>query len=285
MSKRPPKLRKGQQAAPHLTVLGTLDEGGNDPVYVVWHHRAWCVMCCKVYRRPTQATWEREALGRLAHPGIVRLLEDGTPRYLLTEFLEGPTLRGLVRSQARGCLGVDDALRVAAHLGAALAHMHDRGLLHLDVKTTNVIVTRGRPVLIDLGSARAADGKQPSSPQGTDAYMAPELCRAEVPGPTSDVWSLAITLFELLTGERPFPKGDNSRPFPQLEMPPIPLRRLRPRAPAALERLILDCLAPRPEDRPSSMAQLLPRLNAHIRHGPRMWPDDLDGREVPTKAP
>jgi serine/threonine-protein kinase PknG len=153
-----PRLRPGEKVAPHVTVVGALDEGGRDPVYIVWNHEAWCPMCCKLFRRPAQARWEAGALGALAHPGIVRLLEGGSPRYVLTEFLEGPSLRHLIRSRPKGRLPAADALRVAVHLGAALAHLHGRGYLHPDVKPANVIVTRRRPVLFDLGSAKPAGG-------------------------------------------------------------------------------------------------------------------------------
>lgn len=273
------RLQPGERLASHLTVVGAIDTGGRDPVAIVWNHAAWCAMCCKVFRKKRQVEWEAQALRRLAHPGIVRLLENGVRaghgRYLLTEFLEGPTLRSLIRSRPAGRLAASDALRVAIHLGAALSHMHGRGLLHLDVKPTNVIVMRRRPVLFDLGSARRLDGRKLRSPQGTDAYMAPEQARAQVPGPASDVWGLAVVLFEMLTGLRPFPKGDDAEPFPQLHQEAAALRQHLPRVPVALEGLIARCLSRAPEARPP-LAQLLPELNAMIRSGPRMWPPGLD---------
>ena len=269
-------LQRGDKVAPQITVVGALDAGGRDPVYIVWHGGAWCAMCCKVFRAAKQARWEAEALAAVAHPGIVRLLENGAPRYLLTEFLKGPSLRRLVRSSPRGRLSLSDGLRVAIHLGAALAHLHGRGLLHLDVKPTNVIVTQRRPVLFDLGSARRSDGRKLDTPQGTDAYMAPEQCRAGVPGTASDVYGLGVTLFEMLTGARPFPEGDDAEPFPQLHLEPTRLRQLLPRAPVPLERAVAQCLAPDPADRPT-LAVLLPLLNGLIRSGPRMWPDGLAG--------
>jgi serine/threonine protein kinase len=268
-------LQPGAKVADHLTVVGALDEGGRDPVYIVWNHRAWCPMCCKLFRRPAQARWEARTLSRLAHPGIVRLLENGAPRYLLMEFLEGPSLRLLISSRPGRRLALSDALRVAIHLGSALAHLHDAGYLHLDVKPANVVVTRRRPILFDFGSARAANGRKLSRPEGTDAYMAPEQCRAGVPTPASDIFGLGITLFEMLTGTRPFPEGDDTDPFPQLHMRPTPLRRLLPRAPRELEEVIEWCLAADPADRPPSVAMLLPILNDLIRAGARMWPGDL----------
>lgn len=282
-------LRRGEKVAPHLTVLGLLDGGGHDPVHIVWNHRTWCAMCCKLFAEPAQARWEATALAAIAHPGIVRLLEDGSPRYLCMEFLEGPSLRRLLRQRSRRRLGVSDALRVASHLGAALAHLHERGYLHLDVKPANVIVTGQRPVLFDLGTARRRDGRPLSRPQGTDDYMAPEQCRAGgVPTPASDVWGLGATLFEMLTGKRPFPeRGDaEEAPFPQLATTARHLRDLLPRASRELEEVVARCLAPSPADRPQGMAELLPALNALIRRGPRMWPAGFDpsAGDDPTSA-
>jgi serine/threonine-protein kinase len=232
-------------------------------------------MCCKLFERPSQARWEVGALGRIAHPGVVRMLEDGAPRYMLTEFLEGPSLRKLLQSRPRHRVGLSDGLRTAIHLGAALAHLHANRYLHLDVKPRNVIVTRRRPVLFDLGSALRLDGRKPSSPHGTDAYMSPEQCRSEVPSPASDVYGLGVTLFEMLAGTRPFPKGDKAEPFPQLHLAPARLRDHVPSAPRELEALVAACLAQRVADRPQSMAELLPALHRLIRSGPRMWPAGL----------
>jgi serine/threonine protein kinase len=80
----------------------------------------------------------------------------------------------------------------------------------------------------------------------------------------------------MLAGTRPFPKGDGAESFPQLHLEPTPLRRLLPRAPRELERVVARCLAADPGDRPGSVADLLPVLNGLIRTGPRMWPADLD---------
>jgi serine/threonine protein kinase len=273
----------GERVADHITVVGVIDDRGRDPCYIVWHRDAWCPMFCKVFERPSQARWEARTLASLAHPGIVRLLEDGAPRYMLTEFLEGPSLRRLLRSRRDGRLPLSDALRVATHVGSALAYLHVRGLAYLDLKPRNVVVTRGRPVLVDLGSARRLGSRPPSTPQGTDPYMAPEQARCEAPTPANDVWAFGVTLFEMLAGTRPFPDEDDD-PFPQLHMPPKPLRAVLPRAPAAVADLVGRCLAYHPAERPGSIEALLPLLNREIRSGPRMWPAGLRLEPVSLRA-
>ena len=286
MSEQAARLQPGAKVAGHITVVGAIDAGGRDPVYIVWNHLSWCAMCCKLFKRPSQARWEARALRRLAHPGIVRLLEDGAPNYVLTEFLEGPTLRKLLKSSPDRRLSVSDALRTAIHLGSALAHMHARRLLHLDVKPANVIIAARRPVLFDLGTARRDDGGKLSSPQGTDAYMAPEQCRARRPRPASDIYGLGVTLYEMLAGTHPFPEGDAAEPFPQLHLVPTSLHAHLPDAPPELGSLLSACLAPRPKDRPQSMAHLLPALHALIDVGPRMWPEWIHERAArPIERP
>jgi serine/threonine protein kinase len=264
----------GERIDDHITVVGAIDDRGRDPCYIVWHRDAWCPMFCKVFERPAQARWETRTLAGLAHPGIVRLLEDGAPHYMLTEFLDGPSLRRLLRSRPNGRLPLSNALRVAVHAGSALAYLHRRGLVYLDLKPRNIVVARGRPVLVDLGSARRLGSRPPSTPQGTDPYMAPEQARCEAPSSASDAWTFGVTLFEMLAGTRPFP-DDDIDPFPQLRMPPTPLRAVLPRVPGVVADLIAWCLAPRPADRPASIEALLPLLNRAIRSGPRMWPESL----------
>jgi serine/threonine protein kinase len=268
--KKAPRLRVGSKVGDALTVLGVIDTGGHhSTVYIVWHHRAWCPMACKLYPSETDAENEAGILAQLAHPNIVRLLGVGHPAHVLMEFLEGPTLRGLMRD--RGQLSVSDALRVTVHLGAALAHMHAHGILHLDVKPSNVIVAHGRPVLFDLGTARRRSEWARPHLEGTEPYMAPEQCLCLPVSPATDVFGLGVTLYELLAGKLPFRLGSPRRPYPQTEDEPIPLRRHRPRISASLDRLLLQCLARMPAQRPS-LAGLILALHDFIRSGPAMWP-------------
>jgi serine/threonine protein kinase len=271
--KRAPRLRVGSKVGGHLTVLGVIDTGGHhSTVYIVWHHHSWCPMACKLFPTQEDADSEAGVLADLAHPNIVRLLGTGRPPHLLMEFLEGPTLRGLTRE--RGRLSVSNALRVAVHLGGALEHMHARGMLHLDVKPSNVIVAHGRPVLFDLGSARRRSEWALPQLEGTQPYMAPEQCLGRPIDPATDVFGFGVTLYEILTGKLPFRLGSSRRPYPQTADAPTPLRRHRPEISASLERIVLQCLTYLPTERPS-LSKLILSLHDFIRSGPVMWPRDF----------
>jgi len=272
-TRRPAKV--GSKIGSDLTVLGAIEKRGDEPVYIVWHHRAWCPMACKRFVSLRHAQREADIMSSLAHPNTVRFLGIGNPPHLLMEFLEGPTLSRLIRQQPQGRLPVSDAVRVAIHIGAALAHIHAKGLLHLDVKPSNVIIARGgRPVLYDFGSARRQDERPPRI-DGTDPYIAPEECLRGHVTTAADVFSLGVTLHQMLAGERPFPDGTRRNPFPQTRQPAQSIRRLRPSVPKKLDELLLRCLAGDPAERPT-IAELMPALHAFIRAGKPMWPSGFE---------
>lgn len=257
-----------------VTVLRPIDKGGRDPLYEVWHHEAWCPMALKLFAGTSRFEREAAMLGALAHPNIVRALGVVGSRGLLMEYLEGPTLKNLIASNKHGWIGTSDAVRAAIHLGAALAHMHVRGILHLDLKPRNVIVSRGRPVIIDLGAARARHEWDDSHLEGTDAYMAPEQCRRAPVSPATDVFGLGATLYEMLTGRPPFQQHARGENFAQLRRRPMPIRRHRRSVSRGLEALVDACMDPTETGRPA-LAQLLPELHRHIHSGAAMWPPGL----------
>lgn len=269
---RTARYKVGAKIGDHHTVVGTVDDKpGRHPIYVVWDHRAWCPMACKIFPSQQRAEQEAEVISAMAHPGIVRLFGIGSDANLFLEYVVGQPLGDLMDDKPDGHLSLSDALRVAIHIGGALEHVRDRGFMHLDLNPTNVLVTARRPVLIDFGTARRPGDKRPSRPVGTDAYIAPEECLLQDVTPAADVFALGVTLFELLTGKMPFPKGTKTKPFPQLDREPMSIRKPRASLPKGLDELVLTCLSRDPAARPS-LVELLPRLNDFIRSGQRMWP-------------
>jgi serine/threonine protein kinase len=264
-------IKVGARLGSDLTVLGIVDDHGSEPVYLVWHHKSWCPMLCKVVQSTEHAQREADILSALAHPNIVRCFGLNGLTWLLMEYLEGPSLHQLAKTRPKRQLAISDALRVSIYIGVVLNHVHDRGVLHLDVKPPNIVVVNARPILCDFGIARWQSAPRPSSVRGTEGYIAPEVCLLEEITPAADIFGLGVTLYELLTGKMPFPEKTDGEPYPQISQAPSSVRRHRPAVPAGLEKLVLSCLARDPKARPN-LSALLPALHQNIRRGPKMWP-------------
>jgi serine/threonine protein kinase len=223
----------------------------------------------------TLAGLQREIalLERLNHPIVVRSFggEAGGARpHVVLEHLEGPRLSSLQRRH--GPLLLEQLVALAIEISSALHYLAAEGLVHLDVKPSNIIMG-GPPRLIDLSVARTFEQCATlRSPVGTDAYMAPEQAdvRPQDLGPPADIWGLGATLHEGVTGNRPFRKGtrDSSAPeerFPQLVEEP---GELPAHVPHALADSILACLAKDPAGRPTP-AELGDRLQLVLEDLPK----------------
>ena len=220
--------------------------------------------------------FRREAqLGqKLLHENIIRLYEYGKSQdgqiYIAMEYLPGIDLRGYL--DRYGKMPVKEAVRTVAQVCRALGYAHDKGIVHRDIKPENIMLhdkrSKGRVVLMDFGVAHAAYlgtvGTR-SSYLGTPYYMSPDqISRRQVDG-RSDIYSLGVVFFEVLTGKRPF---DDTDPLKVLikhrESAPPRLRSLNPKIPAGLERIALKMLAKRPADRYKSVEALLAALKRYI---------------------
>jgi eukaryotic-like serine/threonine-protein kinase len=203
---------------------------------------------------------EREALAaaRLNHPAVVTLYEAGSDddaTYLVSELVEGRPLDELL---ADGALSDRDIARVGAALAAALAHAHDQGVIHRDVKPGNVIVPRtphgeaALAKLTDFGVARLV-GDDPltrtSDVVGTLAYMAPEQAEGDEVGAAADLYSLGIVLYEALTGVNPVRAGGPAATARRLGEPLPALRRVRRDVPRDLGAAVDRAVRPHPGDR------------------------------------
>ncbi len=209
---------------------------------------------------------EREAqvLATLCHPNVGQLYGfSRTPSgmHLVLEFVDGFSLATIAKK--RPTLPADAVLVVGAAVARGLAHAHDRGVVHRDVKPANVLVSRrGEVKLFDFGIAqRAADASKPLTPVrhenfaafGTPAYMAPEQILGEGVDARSDLFSLGVVLYQLLCGARPFERGDEAEGRPAAHRirrdPAIPLHRRAPEVPPALERVVMRAIQKLPADR------------------------------------
>jgi eukaryotic-like serine/threonine-protein kinase len=248
----------GSALAPGLEVVEHLRRGQDLDVYDCWDEARWCRVVVKAPRPGVARTMPGARLTGLAHPGIVRMLElreDDPGRPLLVlETLGGQTVGALVDERR---LTVAEAAVLGRQLCGALHHLHGAGLLHLDVKPSNVVAEHGQAKLLDLSIAR------PPGPGleglGTWCYGAPEQVRGDDVTAACDVWGLALLLHEGLTGESAFDVEGERAPFPQLERRAPRARELRPRLPRRLDDLLAAGLDPDPAARPS-----LPELFAAL---------------------
>ncbi|MGH7504779.1 MAG: serine/threonine-protein kinase, partial [Longimicrobiales bacterium] len=268
----------GDRIAGDLTVIGHLAVGRFGHLYQVWSATEWCALTCKIVapdrrdERAALAALRREAriLRLVRHPGIVRSFgggeHDGLP-FLLIEYLDGPSLFDIIDNSPDRQLDVDDAVRSAIHIAAALYHLHRNGFLYLDLKPANLLLRDGVPVLVDLDAVRRVhDPRRPVRRVGTAPYMAPEQVRREPLSRACDVYGLGALLYEMLTGRWPFehvyleeePAPDDARQYPQIRgAAPPPLRTIVPGITASLDETVMRCLAHDPADRFDSMHPVL----------------------------
>jgi non-specific serine/threonine protein kinase len=197
---------------------------------------------------------EAEALRQLNHPNIVHFSEffelDGT-YYLVMEYVAGGSLHDRLQ---RGKLSIERVLEVGLDLADALARAHRLGIIHRDVKPHNILLAAdGTPCLSDFGLAYFTQHRPPSSPgdpAGTPFYMPPESFQGQQADERTDIWSLGVVLFEMLTGELPFTAETTEELIPKIMAQPVPdLRSLRPELPVELGDLVDLMLVKRHQDR------------------------------------
>jgi serine/threonine protein kinase len=205
---------------------------------------------------------QREARALLAvkHPHLVRLLHAHVttpPYFLVMEQLEGESL--LVRLRRSFRLDLPTAFWVGRQVAEALTALHRSGFLHGDVKPANVyLVKDGQAILVDLGFAHRigenAAFLRAGYVLGTADYLAPEMCRQESEGSeSSDVFSLGVMLFEMLTGRLPYPSGSVDQVFRRHSYdPPDDIRRHVPELPVSMAKLLERMLARQPSLRPKA---------------------------------
>ncbi len=211
---------------------------------------------------------EARAAGALAHPNILQIYgagEDEGRHFIAMEYLEGSTVRDILQND--GPLPPNEAVPIAVQIANALQYAHSRGVVHRDVKPDNIMVLPdGQVKLTDFGIAQiASDIETDDEPVvGTPSYMSPEQIRGEETDPRTDLFSLGATLYEMLTGRKPFAADD---------VPSITHRILSdepdpaPEIPAALRAAIFRALAKQPQERFESAREFGIALLAAARPG------------------
>jgi eukaryotic-like serine/threonine-protein kinase len=204
---------------------------------------------------------EAKNAAALNHPNIVSIYDRGNAEdtyYIAMEFLDGRTLKELIVS--RGAAPINVAIEYARQILSALRFAHRHGIVHRDIKPHNVLVdAEGRVKVTDFGIARAGTSQmtETGSIVGTAQYLSPEQARGGEVDPRSDLYSLGIVLYELLTGKTPF---DGDTPveiaMKHLSNAPKPPSKLRPDIPPELDMVVLRALAKNPDDRYQSADEM-----------------------------
>ena len=201
---------------------------------------------------------EAQAAARLSHPNIVNIYDvgaSGDDHYIVMEYVPGRTLKELI--QQRGHLAPEEALTITGEIAEALAHAHANGLVHCDIKPHNILMMNGQTAKVaDFGIARAVTESTMTysgNVIGSVHYFSPEQAKGTMITPKSDVYSLGVVLYEMLTGELPF-TGENpvSIAMKHLQDEPTPVRRIDPDIPPVVEALVSRMMAKDPAMRPSS---------------------------------
>ncbi|MGE7271926.1 Stk1 family PASTA domain-containing Ser/Thr kinase [Brevibacillus panacihumi] len=240
---------------------------------------------------------EAQAVASLSHPNVVGVYDVGQENdthYMVMEYVEGSTLKEMIVS--RGALPVEEAVRIAEQILDALEHAHQNQIIHRDIKPHNILIGKnGRVKVTDFGIARAVTSTtitHTNAMLGSVHYFSPEQARGGITGEKSDIYSLGIVLYEMVTGELPF-SGDSpiSVALKHLQEPLPEPRQINPGIPQSVENVILKALVKDPFLRYASAREMLDDLETcllpeRLHEKKLIFPvDDEETRVVPIITP
>jgi serine/threonine protein kinase len=260
----------------HYQILKTLGSGGIGHVYAACDTELERMVAIKVLR-PELANdrsfldrfrAEATSLARLSHPNITTLYtlhREGKELFMVIELVLGRTIEEIM--QQAGRLNLREALAITSQMVAGLSYAHRTGIIHRDIKPSNVMLLEtGQLKIMDFGIARVR-GSQRMTRQGhivgTLAYLAPEQVRGAEGDERSDLYSLAIMLYEILSGAPPFAaESDYELARAHVEQMPVPLIQRVPNLPPEIDRVLMQALAKQPEERFASVEAFARALGA-----------------------
>jgi len=271
----PAGLEKGTTLAGRYTILEELGRGGMGVVYKAEDTRLQRTVALKFL--PPELTHIPDVKGRfmrearaaaaLDHSNICTVYEFDEAEgkaFISMAYIEGRNLRKKTES---GPLELDEALRIATQVAEGLQAAHQKGIVHRDIKSSNIMIdARGRAKIMDFGLARTTGGSlltKEGTTMGTIAYMSPEQARGEEVDHRTDIWSLGVVLYEMFSGQLPF-KGehDQSVVYSILKEKPKPVSDLRSEIPLSIAQVVSKALEKNPDERYQHVEELLDDLKS-----------------------
>ena len=265
-------LTEGMYIADRYEIIGKIGAGGMSDVYKAKDLTLGRFVAIKVLKPEfsedlnfvTKFRTEAQSAAGLEHPNIVNIYDVGSEKgmhYIVMEYVEGITLKTYI--EKKGQLSFKEAVSIAIQVGRGIEAAHSKGIIHRDIKPQNIIIsTEGKVKVTDFGIARAASSNTISSDvMGSVHYSSPEQARNGFVDGKSDIYSLGIVMYEMVTGRVPF-DGDTTVAvaIQHLQEEIVPPSAYAPNLPISMEKIILKCTQKNPDRRYESMTALLTDL-------------------------
>ncbi len=254
-------LRPGVFLQDRYEILEQIGSGGMSVVYKAKCHKLNRLVAIKVLKEEfssdsnfvSKFKMEAQAAAGLSHPNIVSVydvIDEGKLHYIVMELIEGITLKTYIGRKGR--LEIKESVGIAIQVAQGIAAAHEQHIIHRDIKPQNMLISKdGKVKVADFGIARAVSAQTlTSSAMGSVHYISPEQARGGFSDVRSDIYSLGITMYEMVTGKLPF-EGDTTVAIAlaHLENVVVPPSVYNPEIPVSLERIILQCVEKKPENR------------------------------------
>ncbi|MGN0342027.1 MAG: Stk1 family PASTA domain-containing Ser/Thr kinase [Roseburia sp.] len=269
-------LTEGMYIADRYEIVGKVGAGGMSDVYKAKDHILGRFVAIKVLKQEfsedvnfvTKFRTEAQSAAGLEHPNIVNIYDVGSENgmhYIVMEFIEGITLKTYIEKKGR--LTFKEAVSIAIQVGRGIEAAHNKNIVHRDIKPQNIIIsTEGKVKVTDFGIARAATSNTINSDvMGSVHYSSPEQARNGFVDGKSDIYSLGIVMYEMVTGRVPF-DGDTTVAvaIQHLQEEMVPPSSYTPDLPVSFEKIILKCTQKNPDRRYENMGELLVDLRKSL---------------------
>lgn len=271
-------LVPGSYVINRYEIIAKIGSGGMADVYKAKDHVLNRLVAIKVLKQEysTDATFvkkfrvEAQSAAGLSHPNIVSVYdvgEDDGVYFIVMELVQGITLKNYI--DMKGKLDIREALNISVQIASGLSAAHENRIIHRDIKPQNIIMSRdGKVKVTDFGIAKVADSTTvTTTAAGTVHYISPEQARGGYSDERSDIYSLGITMYEMVTGRVPFEGETNvAVALMHIQSEITPPRQLEPSIPVSFEKIILKCTQKKPERRYASARELIADLRKVLTH-------------------